>query len=224
MRISISILLLGFSFQTLSAAELPVASPNEDATSAAIIREMNLARQNPALYATFVDELRPYFSDNMLVLPGRTMCRTKEGVRAIDEAARFLRGARPQQALNLSPGMCRAAADHCADQANGRLGHGGSDWSNPGGRISRYGRWSLGWGENIAYGQRSARDIVLALIIDDGVRGRGHRKNIFNSTFVFAGAAVGTHAVYRTVCSIDFAGDFIERGQSASEPLFARNF
>lgn len=152
------------------------------------------------------------------------MRRTREGIRAIDEASRFLRGAQPQPALNISPGMCRAAADHCADQANGRMGHGGSNWSNPGGRISRYGRWSIGWGENIAYGQKSARDIVLALIIDDGVRGRGHRKNIFNPTFAVAGAAVGAHAVYQTVCSIDFAGGYVERGQSASESLFARNF
>jgi hypothetical protein len=29
--------------------------------------------------------------------------------------------------------------------------------------------------------------------------------------------------VYRTVCSIDFAGGYVEHGQSASEPLVARN-
>jgi uncharacterized protein YkwD len=223
MRITFLALLLCLSSQLSFASQRPVSALNDETTGGAIVREMNLARQNPALYATFVEELRPYFQDKTLVLPGRTMLRTKEGVRAIDEASRFLRGARPQPALSLSPGMCRAAADHCADQANGQLGHGGSDRSNPGGRISRYGQWSIGWGENIAYGQRSARDIVLALIIDDGVRGRGHRKNIFNSTFAVAGAAVGAHAVYHTVCSIDFAGGYIERGESASEALFARN-
>ncbi len=50
------------------------------------------------------------------------------------------------------------------------------------------------------------REIVLALIIDDGLRSRKHRKNIFNPAFNFAGAAVGFHPQYRTVCSIDFAG------------------
>ncbi|MEY2479657.1 MAG: hypothetical protein QOI04_584 [Verrucomicrobiota bacterium] len=220
MRIITSIFLLGLSLQFAAAAD---HSANADSTGAAVVREMNLARQNPALYATFVEELRPYYNGNTLSLPGHTMLRTKEGVRAIDEATKFLRSARPQPALNLSAGMCRAAADHCADQANGRMGHSGSDWSNPGGRISRYGQWSLGWGENIAYGQKSARDIVLALIIDDGVRGRGHRKNIFNPSFAVAGAAVGSHAVYQTVCSIDFAGGYAERGQT-SATLFARNF
>jgi hypothetical protein len=33
---------------------------------------------------------------------------------------------------------------------------------------------------SICYCQRSARAIVMALIIDDGVRGRRHRRNIFN--------------------------------------------
>src|ERR1700716_4457204 len=83
-----------------------------DAPGRAVIREMNLARQNPALYATFVQELRGRMTGNVLVLPGHTRIRTKEGTAALDEAIRFLRGASPQNALRPSPGMCRAAQDH----------------------------------------------------------------------------------------------------------------
>src|SRR5207302_9372509 len=91
-----------------------------------------------------------------------------EGLVAIEEAVRFLRNARPQQPLTLSPGMCRAAADHCADQSAGRTGHRGSDRSSPGDRLSRYGIWRGLWGENIAYGTTSGREIIPALSTDAG--------------------------------------------------------
>jgi uncharacterized protein YkwD len=195
-----------------------------DTSARAVIREMNLARQNPALYATFVQELRGRMAGNVLVLPGHTRIRTKEGTAALDEAIQFLRTAQPQAPLTLSPGMCRAAADHCADQAAGGFGHEGRDRSHAGDRIARYGTFTGGWGENISYGKSTARDVVLALIIDDGLPARKHRKNIFNPYFNFAGAAFGRHAKFGTVCSMDFAGGYAERGQSTDETLVARNF
>jgi uncharacterized protein YkwD len=197
-------------------------SPDTGNSGGAVIREMNLARQNPALYATYAGELRSRYNGKCLTLPGGTRMYTKEGLHAVDEAIQFLRTTSARQALILSPGMCKSAADHCSDQADGGFSHTGRDGSNPGSRMSRYGTLSLGWGENIAYGKSSARDVVLALIIDDGQRARKHRKNIFNPSFNYAGAAFGAHARFRTVCSIDFAGGYAERGQG--DALVARNF
>jgi uncharacterized protein YkwD len=196
---------LVFSLCCTQAKENASVPEPERVSAAAVLRELNLARENPSLYATFVAESRPF---HMI-----------EHGHAVDDAVRFLKKARPLQPLTLSTGMSRAAADHCAEQVEGQLGHNGSDRSSPGDRISRYGNWSVSWGENISYGQKTARGIVLTLIIDDGVRSRGHRKNIFNPKFNYAGAAFGPHARYRTVCSIDFAGGYAER----AEPLVARN-
>jgi uncharacterized protein YkwD len=194
----------------------------DSASGRAVIREMNLARQNPALYATFVRELRGRMNGNVLVLPGHTRIRTKEGTAALDDAIRFLQSAQPLPPLTLSRGMSRAAADHCADQADGGFGHEGRDRSHAGQRIARYGNFSGGWGENISYGKSSARDVVLALIIDDGLPARKHRMNIFNPTFNYAGAAFGRHARFGTMCSMDFAGGYAERGEA--DTLVARNF
>ncbi|HVF71833.1 MAG TPA: CAP domain-containing protein [Chthoniobacterales bacterium] len=194
----------------------------DEPSGRAVIREMNLARQNPAAYATYLQESRSRISGNVLVLPGGTRYRTKEGTRAIDEAIRFLQTAQPLPALTLSPGMSRAAADHCADQAGGGFGHAGRDGSHADTRISRYGTLLGGWAENVSYGKSSARDVVLALIIDDGLPGRKHRKNIFNPNYNFAGAAFGRHARFGTMCSMDFAGGYAERG--ATDTLVARNF
>lgn len=225
MRASSLSFLLIVAFAAHPAFAKEEKSANAGSTSSrAVIREMNLARQNPALYATFVEELRGRMSGNVMVLPGRTRIRTKEGTAALDEAIRFLRNAQAQAPLALSPGMCRAAADHCADQASGGFGHAGRDSSHADGRIARYGTFGGCWGENISYGKSTTRDVVLALIIDDGLPARKHRKNIFNPNFNFAGAAFGRHARFGTVCSMDFAGSYTERGQSPAETLVARNF
>ena len=155
---------------TLSAAisHASAAGESDRASGSAIVREMNLARQNPALYASYIEELRGYFQGNLLVLPGRIPFRTKEGTRALDEAIQFLRSTQPQAPIAFSPGMSRAAADHCADQAGGGMSHKGRDWSSTGDRISRYGTWSGTWGENLSCGRRGARETMIALIVDDG--------------------------------------------------------
>ncbi len=193
-------------------------------TAAGIIHEMNLARQNPALYATFVEEMRRNYSGGICLLPGNIRLRTREGVHALDDAIHFLHRAKPQPPLAVSPGLCLAAADHCREQAGGAMGHYSSNGSDPGNRISRYGVVNQGWAENIAYGHHTGREIVLALIVDDGVRNRGHRKNIFNSTYNVAGAAYGPHAGFGSVCSIDFASGyaenrFVRAGSDAQNPF-----
>jgi uncharacterized protein YkwD len=109
----------------------------------------------------------------------------------------------------LSPreGLSAAAADHVRDQGpRGAIGHDGSDGSDPGARIRRHetARASA-WGENIGYGYADARRIVVALLVDDGVAGRGHRENIMNGRFDSIGVAVGPHKGYRSMCVMDFA-------------------
>jgi uncharacterized protein YkwD len=199
----------------LSLASVAHAQTNT-VSAAAIADELNLARQNPKLYATFAQELRASFDGKSMTLPGRTRIITHEGTHAVDEAIRFLRSVRPLPAFALSPGMSHGAADHCLDQADGGFSHTGRDGSDPGKRMNRYGNWGTLCGENIAYGKRSARDIVLALIIDDGQRARKHRKNIFNSHYNFVGVAYGPHTRFGSVCTMDFAGAYAERSQPDS--------
>jgi hypothetical protein len=189
----------------------PEANPQSKiASGESVVRELNLARQHPAIYAGFLEELRENFRGNICIRSEGFRLHTSEGVEAIDDAIRFLRHARPITPLAFSTGLSRAAADHVAEQASGALGHTGAGHTSPANRISRYGSWNGSWGENIAYGESSPRDIVLALITDDGLRSRDHRKNIFNPDFNYAGAAIGPHARYGTVCRIDFAGGFAE--------------
>lgn len=175
-----------------------------------VIAEINLARTAPQQYAQ--------------ILASRTVgYRGVEGEGVVREAIRFLEKQRPLPPLTLSPGMRNGALAHVLDMGpTGGRGHKGSNGSQPWDRIGRFGKWIGGAGENIDYGQRDARGTVVRLIVDDGVRGRGHRKNIFSSSFRVAGAAAGYHATYGGMCVIDFANGFVEAGGQVASRAVSR--
>ncbi len=176
-----------------------------------VVRELNLARTNPQAYRAFLQELLPLFKGNLLNRPGKITLVTKEGVRAVNEAIGFLELATPINPLSISEGMSKGAMDHVKDSGPaGRLGHEGVDHSQPGERVNRYGKWKKTVGENIAYGHETAREIVIGLIVDDGVPNRGHRKNIFNASFNVVGVACGFHAVFDPMCVTTLAGSYHE--------------
>jgi uncharacterized protein YkwD len=58
--------------------------------------------------------------------------------------------------------------------------------------------------ENIDYGSRNPRNVVLSLLIDDGVASRGHRDNILREDISLAGVASGYHRTYGVMCVIDY--------------------
>jgi uncharacterized protein YkwD len=66
-------------------------------------------------------------------------------------------------------------------------------------------------GENVEYGGETGREVVINMMVDDGVPGRGHRKNLFDADFGVAGVACGTHSVYRRMCAVNFAGEYFEK-------------
>jgi uncharacterized protein YkwD len=182
-----------------------------DTVALGIIAELNQLRRDPTAYSRYLDALLPNFEGTLLHRPGRPGLRTDEGVKAVREAIRALRQTRPMGTLRSSQGLRRAARDHVRDQGPiGALSHRGTDGSTPFDRMSRYGRWQATAGESIAVGANPARDVVLQLLIDDGVPDRGHRKTLLTQEYGAAGAACGAHRGYQQICVIDFAGSYSE--------------
>lgn len=222
----ISLLLVSFSLLLGSARAQSKQGADGYALSdleKAVLEEMNLARTDPVQYAAYLESLRPYFNGKLFKQPGKgPAMQTIEGAPALEEAIKFLRAARPLPRLEISKGMCLGAKDQSFDQRqSGAVSHQGKDKSFSWERVARYGEWKAPISENIAYDNGTAREIVINLIIDDGVPTRGHRNNIFNSSYIVTGVSCGNHPLFGGMCVCTFAGGFTEKSsqnKSATQP------
>src|SRR5437588_517397 len=83
MRLAVLLPIVYSLFATFLLAADPSSSAAipDHVTAAAIIHEMNLARQNPALYATLLQQRRQNYSGGVCLLPGNIRLHTHEGGR-----------------------------------------------------------------------------------------------------------------------------------------------
>jgi uncharacterized protein YkwD len=85
------------------------------------------------------------------------------------------------QPLEMSHELLTVAHDHAqSDARDNYLEHQGQDGSLPDDRIRKALPWAQEGNENIAAGPGDADDILLQLMVDSGVDGRGHRQNLLN--------------------------------------------
>lgn len=197
-----------------SSSVNPAATPGYMTTSDfEVVMEINRMRTDPAGYAKkYLIPRRLYYRGNSYTIPGKITIIANEGVSALDECIRELLNSTPVSSLTPSKGLTLAARDQVNDQAStGKTGHAGSDGSTMQTRIERYGQWKMSAAENISYGPVEAREIVISLLIDDGVPSRGHRKNLLNGSLNVVGVKTGTHPVYGAMCVMDFAGNYIQK-------------
>ena len=176
-----------------------------------LLGEINSARAHPGDYASYLEKLKPLFNGKVYSPSGQEAYATQEGWSAVEEAMKFLRTAKPQGPLNMSSGLCLAAATHVKDQsASGATGHKGADSTFIEERVKQFGTWQGGIGENLTYGNDSARERVLTWLIDDGFASRGHRMRIMSENYRVAGVSCGPHPEFGTMCVLTLAGGFIE--------------
>lgn len=176
-----------------------------------VLAELNFARAHPQAYA--LELLAQPVSD----WERRLAPRADGDDLAFEEAVEFLLQQTPLAPLRPDDGLTAAALEHVADQGPaGITGHAGPDGERFDVRLRRYIPRNTLVAEDIAYGPRTAADVVRELIIDRGVPDRGHRSNIFHPQVAAAGIACGPHQVFTAMCVIDFASDPV--GERALAP------
>jgi len=206
-----AILTAGFVFVVATRAE---AQQRPTPLEAGIVEELNRVRTDPAGYAAHLEALLPAFDGKVLRTP-HGLLETSEGAAAVRETIRVLRATTPMARLSRSPGLAAGARDLARDQrTSGATGHVGKDGSSPSDRVTRYGQWDGQLTENVAYGAFegvTAREVVIQLLVDDGVPDRGHRVNVLDPLVRLVGVACGPHRRYAVVCVMDHAQRYEER-------------
>jgi uncharacterized protein YkwD len=177
------------------------------------ILELNKVRYNPAMYSHFdMLWMEVFYSGKNLMIPGKDVYQTEEGKVAFQECIAALKKAEPAPILYPSKGMTKACDLLVYDQSStGQTGHRGSGNSTPIDRMSRFGTVSGAYAENIHYGDCEPKFILISLLIDDGVRGRGHRANILSKDFNTVGVAIGTHKTYGGMCVNTFSTAYTDK-------------
>jgi uncharacterized protein YkwD len=188
--------------QKISLSELEIA----------VVEEINQARNDPQKFVSYLEEYRKYMKDNILSLPNKTQRATIEGIMAIDDAINDLKKMSKSNSFEVSNGLSKVARQQVSDlQENVKLKHFGKDGSGLDARLMKFGFVGEAASENISYRVDTAREVILNMIIDDGIKSRSHRKNVFSTAFKVFGIACGTASDKTTVCVAEFADSFNER-------------
>jgi uncharacterized protein YkwD len=59
--------------------------------------------------------------------------------------------------------------------------------------------------ENCYYGNVSALDVVIGLLIDENISNLGHRKNLLNPALINTGVCISPHKKYKKNCVADYS-------------------
>lgn len=172
----------------------PLASEKKIQIEKEILQEINLVRMYPEQYADRI--LKKYIYSSNAAYECYTQLLKMPKLKGFE----------------LESGLSKTAkwlTDH-----QSKTGEIGSQtkvfgYERPKDRIDKFGFFYGGdCGESISYGYSSAREIVLQLLIDDGIVDRNNRNNILNPDFQKIGIAIATHPKYDYVCVIDFVNTY----------------
>jgi len=187
-----------------------------------VLTEINRVRADPTSYVPILKEYLTYFKDgnNILYRPNQVPLETYEGPQAYEDAIKSLKKQRPVQTLTFDDRLSRASQEHAEDI--GPLGlytHDSKDGKSASERIERYCEWEVACCENIDLGSRNGVEVVVSLLVDDGVEKKIHREHIFREELTHIGIGAASHKDFDIVTVIDCAGGLRDLGK----PYYDRN-
>ena len=186
-----------------------------------VITESNRIRRNPKWYIPILEKYLENFDGNVLTIPEKEECiETQEGPSAYKEAIEFLKNQKPIPELEYNEEISKISLDYA--NSISKTGELESDNAIEN-RLAKYIDWDYAVSESIDYGGTTGKEIIVNLLVDDGVKLRNHRENIFNKKFLYFGVAVVPNEEYEYCTVIDYFGDIISFKDKEKDKIFQEN-
>ena len=189
-----------------------------------VINETNRIRTNPKSYIPILETYIKYFDGNILEKPDTdTGIETQEGAFAYQEAINFLKSQKPIEPLIYDEEVSKASQE--LSDLMGKTGNTGENVEEISieERISKYVDWDVAISENIDFGGLTGEDVIINLLVDDGVDDRSHRSNLFNTKIKYFGVGTSFHKEYDVCTVIDYIGEILEYSNNNVKKNFIGN-
>lgn len=207
-----SIMIVGAMLSSPAAAQRPGSADAQ--LQQQVVDEINFARTRPQDYIAGLVAYRSTIKGLYVFKtvygdrgPYTARVRLAEGVSAVDDAIAFLRRQAPIGRIASDARLSAAAGRFAEEQSRtARWGHISADGSDLTARIEQDQTRKRYNAETIMYGKSTAHDIVMHLIIDDGVRDRSHRDVIFDEKLGLVGTICRPHPKWM-ICVSEYSSN-----------------
>lgn len=177
-----------------------------------VLDELNKLRSNPTSYVKILEDYLSKFKGKNVKTSDKIELITEEGKEPVIEAIQYLKTVKSMGELKVSNGLMLTTLDHINDLVkNNIIGHESSEGESSQKRAERYGIWTYDLRENISYGAKIPQEVILNLLVDDGVPSRSHRKVLLNPRLTRIGIATGVNKLWDPICVLLLAGNFYDK-------------
>lgn len=178
-----------------------------------LLDALNKLRTNPSYYATFINNEYKAKTNNSTRVHSDWNLQFNEATPGVfDNAISFLNSQTAIAAFNIDLGMTYATWKHVKYLWTiNTLDHTGANGTNVSQRLNEYGAWGTTVGENLLYNTfeaKGAEHVNVDFVIDDGVSGRGHRTNDYNTAYTKVGLGLYRGTDGKEYYGIAFAGSY----------------
>jgi uncharacterized protein YkwD len=180
-----------------------------------LYKELNKLRQDPKSYIPLIKaQMETIKKNNVLKKKDSNLqIQTLEGKAAYENAISFLQAQKEVNPLTKEIKLSYAAQDLAKDIGErgvvthqDKYGHYVSE------RIEKYCEWDYCANEVIEVSSKNVTDILISLLVDDGIRDKLNRRALFQNVYNYVGIACEPHIEYDIVTVLVFAGGIRPKG------------